>query len=44
MSKGGFDATGGSHTQLDGGAIVSTATAAKNRLDSGTPCYGIITN
>ncbi|WP_272951743.1 hypothetical protein [Cronobacter dublinensis] len=44
MSKGGFDATGGSHTQLDGGAIVSTATADKNRFDSGTPYYCTITN
>ncbi|WP_259461796.1 hemagglutinin repeat-containing protein, partial [Enterobacter sp. R1(2018)] len=34
--KGGFDVTVGNHTQLDGAVIASTATADKNRLDTGT--------
>ncbi|MGB8664136.1 MAG: hemagglutinin repeat-containing protein, partial [Serratia inhibens] len=34
--KGGFDITVGEHTQLDGAVIGSTATADKNRLDTGT--------
>ncbi|EPD6701356.1 hemagglutinin repeat-containing protein [Cronobacter dublinensis] len=42
--KGGFDVTVGSHTQLNGGAIGSTATADKNRLDTGTLGYSHISN
>ncbi|WP_213994204.1 hemagglutinin repeat-containing protein, partial [Sodalis sp. dw_96] len=34
--KGGADIRVGEHTQLDGAAIASTATADKNRLDTGT--------
>ncbi|MDT3252731.1 hemagglutinin repeat-containing protein [Serratia sp. root2] len=34
--KGGFDIHVGEHTQLDGAVIGSTATADKNRLDTGT--------
>ncbi|MHA2900583.1 hemagglutinin repeat-containing protein [Enterobacter sp. H2G27] len=34
--NGGFDVTVGRHTQLDGAAIASTATADKNSLDTGT--------
>ncbi|MFJ5855588.1 hemagglutinin repeat-containing protein [Enterobacter cancerogenus] len=34
--NGGFDISVGSHTQLDGAIIASTATADKNRLDTGT--------
>lgn len=34
--SGGFDITVGDHTQLDGAVIASTATADKNRLDTGT--------
>ncbi|UWS34184.1 two-partner secretion domain-containing protein [Erwinia pyrifoliae] len=34
--KGGFDITTGGHTQLNGAVIGSTATADKNRLDTGT--------
>ena len=34
--KGGFDVTAGEHTQLNGAVISSTATADKNRLDTGT--------
>nr|WP_283255139.1 hemagglutinin repeat-containing protein [Enterobacter roggenkampii] len=34
--SGGFDVTVGGHTQLDGGAMASAATADKNRLDTGT--------
>jgi filamentous hemagglutinin len=41
---GGFDVTVGSHTQLNGGAIGSTATADKNSLDTGTLGYSNITN
>lgn len=33
---GGFDITVGNHTQLDGAVIASTATADKNKLDTGT--------
>ncbi|HFH0422639.1 TPA: hemagglutinin repeat-containing protein [Salmonella enterica subsp. enterica serovar Bovismorbificans] len=33
---GGFAVTTGNHTQLDGAVIASTATAEKNRLDTGT--------
>ena len=42
--KGGFDVTVGSHTQLNGGAIGSTATADKNSLDTGTLGYSNLTN
>ncbi|WP_255253713.1 hemagglutinin repeat-containing protein [Kosakonia pseudosacchari] len=42
--KGGFDVTVGNHTQLNGGAIGSTATADKNSLDTGTLGYGNIIN
>ncbi|WP_187643489.1 hemagglutinin repeat-containing protein, partial [Escherichia coli] len=34
--RGGFDVTTGQHTQLNGAVIASTATADKNRLDTGT--------
>ncbi|TDS88197.1 hemagglutinin-like protein, partial [Erwinia rhapontici] len=34
--SGGYDITVGKHTQLDGAVIGSTATADKNRLDTGT--------
>nr|WP_283247323.1 hemagglutinin repeat-containing protein [Enterobacter mori] len=42
--KGGFDVTVGNHTQLDGGVIASTATADKNRLDTGTLGFSDIHN
>jgi filamentous hemagglutinin len=42
--KGGFDVTVGNHTQINGGAIGSTATADKNSLDTGTLGYDNITN
>ncbi|WP_423747648.1 hemagglutinin repeat-containing protein [Cronobacter sakazakii] len=42
--KGGFDVTVGSHTQLNGGANGSTATADKNSLDTGTLGYSNLTN
>lgn len=42
--NGGFDVTVGSHTQLDGGVIASTATADKNRLDTGTLGFSDIHN
>ncbi|UIL52383.1 MULTISPECIES: hemagglutinin repeat-containing protein [Pantoea] len=42
--KGGFDVTVGEHTQLDGAVIASTATADKNRLDTGTLGFGDIEN
>ncbi|EPU0991858.1 hemagglutinin repeat-containing protein [Cronobacter turicensis] len=42
--KGGFDVTVGSHTQLNGGAIGSAATADKNSLDTGTLGYSNLTN
>ncbi|MGD8164925.1 hemagglutinin repeat-containing protein [Pantoea sp. FN0307] len=41
---GGFDITTGSHTQLDGAVIASTATADKNRLDTGTLGFSDIGN
>ncbi|EGT5738283.1 ShlA/HecA/FhaA protein, partial [Cronobacter dublinensis subsp. dublinensis] len=34
--KGGFDVSVGNHTQLNGAVIGSTATADKNRLETGT--------
>ncbi|WP_228291746.1 hemagglutinin repeat-containing protein, partial [Klebsiella aerogenes] len=34
--NGGFDITADNHTQLDGAVIASTATADKNRLNTGT--------
>lgn len=40
----GFDVTVGNHTQLNGGAIGSTATADKNRLDTGTLGFSDIHN
>ncbi|MEJ4044317.1 two-partner secretion domain-containing protein [Erwinia sp. SLM-02] len=42
--KGGFDISVGSHTQLDGGAIASTAEKEKNRLDTGTLGWSDIHN
>ncbi|MGC0950616.1 hemagglutinin repeat-containing protein [Pantoea agglomerans] len=42
--KGGFDVTVGEHTQLNGAVISSTATADKNRLDTGTLGFGNIEN
>lgn len=42
--NGGFDVTVGNHTQLDGGVIASTATADKNRLDTGTLGFSDIHN
>ncbi|WP_024562278.1 hemagglutinin repeat-containing protein [Franconibacter helveticus 513] len=42
--KGGFDITVGNHTQLDGAVIASTATADKNRLDTGTLGFSDIQN
>lgn len=42
--NGGFDVTVGNHTQLNGGAIGSTATADKNQLDTGTLGYKDIKN
>ncbi|UIL51050.1 hemagglutinin repeat-containing protein [Pantoea agglomerans] len=42
--KGGFDVTAGEHTQLNGAVISSTATADKNRLDTGTLGFGDIAN
>ncbi|HFQ9140657.1 TPA: hemagglutinin repeat-containing protein [Enterobacter cancerogenus] len=42
--SGGFDMTVGHHTQLDGGVIASTATADKNRLDTGTLGFSDIRN
>ncbi|ELC86887.1 adhesin HecA family 20-residue repeat (two copies), partial [Escherichia coli KTE191] len=41
---GGFDITVGSHTQLDGAVIASTATADKNSLDTGTLGFSDIHN
>ena len=38
--KGGYDITVGGHTQLDGAVIGSTATADKNKLDTGTLGWG----
>ncbi|WP_024912763.1 hemagglutinin repeat-containing protein [Chania multitudinisentens] len=42
--QGGFDITVGNHTQLDGAVIGSTATADKNRLDTGTLGFSDIEN
>ncbi|WP_317619084.1 hemagglutinin repeat-containing protein [Dickeya zeae] len=42
--RGGFDVTVGNHTQLDGGAIASTAGADKNRLETGTLGFSNIDN
>jgi len=42
--KGGFDVTVGEHTQLNGAVISSTATADKNRLDTGTLSFSNIEN
>ncbi|MDU4126040.1 hemagglutinin repeat-containing protein [Pantoea sp.] len=41
---GGFDVTAGEHTQLNGAVISSTATADKNRLDTGTLGFSNIEN
>ncbi|MGM3160332.1 hemagglutinin repeat-containing protein, partial [Dickeya undicola] len=40
----GFDVTVGNHTQLDGGAIASTASADRNRLETGTLGFSNIDN
>ncbi len=42
--KGGFDVKVGEHTQLDGAVIGSTATADKNKLDTGTLGFSNIEN
>ncbi|EOL8958883.1 hemagglutinin repeat-containing protein [Cronobacter dublinensis] len=42
--KGGFDITVGNHTQLNGAVIGSTATADKNRLETGTLGFTDIRN
>jgi len=42
--QGGFDVTAGEHTQLNGAVISSTATADKNRLDTGTLGFSNIEN
>lgn len=42
--KGGFDITVGDHTQLNGAVIGSTATADKNKLDTGTLGFSNIEN
>ncbi len=42
--SGGYDITVGKHTQLDGAVIGSTATADKNRLDTGTLGFSNIEN
>ena len=42
--QGGFDLTVGEHTQLNGAVISSTATADKNRLDTGTLGFSDIEN
>ncbi|ALX95979.1 hypothetical protein AV650_21630 [Serratia fonticola] len=42
--KGGFDISVGEHTQLNGAVIGSTATADKNKLDTGTLGFGNIEN
>ena len=42
--KGGFDVSVGEHTQLDGAVIGSTATADKNRLETGTLGWSDIEN
>ncbi|EOO3686671.1 VENN motif pre-toxin domain-containing protein, partial [Escherichia coli] len=40
----GFDVTTGQHTQLNGAVIASTATADKNRLDTGTQGFSDLEN
>ncbi|EMD9178271.1 hypothetical protein ACMSX5_003209 [Cronobacter turicensis] len=42
--KGGFGATGGSHTQCNGGTTDNTAAADKNRLETGTLSFTDIGN
>ncbi|WP_107759505.1 hemagglutinin repeat-containing protein [Dickeya sp. Secpp 1600] len=42
--KGGYDISVGNHTQLDGAVIGSTASADKNRLDTGTLGFSNIDN
>ena len=42
--QGGFDISVGEHTQLNGAVIGSTATADKNRLDTGTLGFSDIEN
>ncbi|MGL4278010.1 MAG: hemagglutinin repeat-containing protein, partial [Morganella morganii] len=42
--KGGFDIKTQNHTQLDGAVIASTATADKNKLDTGTLGFSDIKN
>ncbi|WP_435370940.1 hemagglutinin repeat-containing protein [Escherichia coli] len=42
--RGGFDVTTGQHTQLNVAVIASTATADKNRLDTGTLGFSDIEN
>ncbi|CNF29541.1 putative hemolysin [Yersinia rohdei] len=42
--SGGFDITVGEHTQLNGAVIGSTATADKNKLDTGTLGFSDIEN
>ncbi|TNU37110.1 hemagglutinin repeat-containing protein, partial [Escherichia coli] len=42
--RGGVDVTTGQHTQLNGAVIASTATADKNRLDTGTLGFSDIEN
>ncbi|WP_052118524.1 hemagglutinin repeat-containing protein [Erwinia oleae] len=42
--KGGFDITVGEHTELTGAVIGSTATADKNRLETGTLGFSDIRN
>ncbi|HGG2530564.1 TPA: hemagglutinin repeat-containing protein, partial [Escherichia coli] len=42
--RGGFGVTTGQHTQLNGAVIASTATADKNRLDTGTLGFSDIEN
>ncbi len=42
--NGGYDISVGSHTQLDGGAIASNASADRNRLETGTLGFSNIDN
>lgn len=42
--KGDFDVTAGGDTQLNGAVISSTATADKNRFDTGTLGFSNIEN
>ncbi len=42
--KGGFDITVGEHTQLNGAVIGSTATADKNKLDTGSLGFSNLDN